>query len=64
MPQIMEANFFQAVIFERDLEILSDEVRPNSFTHLIDINVLQIVLAVHPAAYRAIERLFRFHGEQ
>ena len=57
MAEIMEADFFQSVVFQYNLEMLRDEVWLDKFAYCIYIDVIQIFFAVGCTAYFLIEQL-------
>ena len=60
MPKIVEANLFHIVLFEKQIEMLGDEVGLDKSAHGIYINVVQIILAVAVSANLLVDSLFRF----
>lgn len=54
----METNLFQTVVFQHDFKMLGDEVRLHKLANRVDIDVIQIFLAIGISAYLLIDQLF------
>lgn len=64
MPQIVEADAAKAVLLQKYGKLRRDVPRLNALIDLIDIDVLQIVRVVRPAAELAVVRLLLFELQQ
>ena len=57
MAKVVETDFFQPVIFQRDLKMLGDEVWLHKLAHRIDIDVIQVLLAIGCSTHLLIDQL-------
>lgn len=57
VAKVVETDFFQAVIFQRDLKMLGDEVWLHKLAHRIDIDVIQVLLAIGCSTHLLIDQL-------
>lgn len=64
MPQIVEADAAEAVMLQKNWKLRRDIPRLDALTDLIDIDVLQIVPVVRPAAELAVVLLLLFELQQ
>ena len=46
VTKVMETNLFQTVVFQHDFKMLGDEVRLHKLANRVDIDVIQIFLAI------------------
>lgn len=58
VTKVMETNLFQTVVFQHDFKMLGDEVRLHKLANRVDIDVIQIFLAIGISAYLLIDQLF------
>ena len=54
MPQIVEAHMPEAVLLQKGLKLSGERVRRHQISKLVDIDILQIILAIAPAAEVAV----------
>ena len=57
MTKVVETDFFQAVIFQRDLKMLGDKVWLHKLAHRIDIDVIKVLLAIGCSTHLLIDQL-------
>ena len=50
MPQIVEAHMPEAVLLQKGLKLSGERIRCHQLSELVDIDILQIILAIAPAA--------------
>ncbi len=60
VPQIVKAYVPQIVSLQQRRKMLRDKARLHQFPHLVHIDVLAVVVAVHPAAEFLVPFLLRF----
>ena len=55
VAKVVETDFFHAVIFQRDLKMLGDEVWLHKLAHRIDIDVIKVLLAIGCSTHLLID---------
>ena len=56
VTKVLETDFFQAVIFQRDFKMLGDKIGLHKLAHRIDIDVIKVLLAIGCSAHLLIDR--------
>lgn len=51
VTKVVETDFFQAVIFQRDFKMLGDKIGLHKLAHRIDIDVIKVLLAIGCSAH-------------
>ena len=57
VTKVVETDFFQAVIFQRDFKMLGDKIGLHKLAHRIDIDVIKVLLAIGCSAHLLIDQL-------
>ena len=57
MTKVVETDFLQPVIFQRDLKMLGDKIWLHKLPHRIDIDIIQVLLAIGRSTHLLIDQL-------
>lgn len=57
VTKVVETDFLQPVIFQRDLKMLGDKIWLHKLPHRIDIDIIQVLLAIGRSTHLLIDQL-------
>ena len=55
MTKVVETDFLQPVIFQRDLKMLGDKIWLHKLAHRIDIDIIKVLLAIGRSTHLLID---------